>query len=75
MDGGTTAAQLARQLPQDLAATVVTHSPTIAVELVEKPAIDVVLIGGRLYRHSVVAVGSAAAAAIAEVRADMVFLG
>lgn len=33
LDGGTTAVQLARHLPADLEATVVTHSPTIAVEL------------------------------------------
>ncbi len=75
VDGGTTAAQMVRHLPPDLAATVVTHSPTIAVELVGKPAVEVVLIGGRLYRHSVVAVGAAAAAAVAEIRADTVFLG
>src|SRR3984885_8238711 len=32
VDGGTTAVQLARYLPRDLRATVVTHSPSIAVE-------------------------------------------
>jgi len=31
VDGGTTAVQLARQLPHDLRATVVTHSPSVAV--------------------------------------------
>src|SRR5690349_13435446 len=33
LDGGTTCQQLARALAPELAATVVTHSPTIAVEL------------------------------------------
>lgn len=75
VDGGTTARAMVRHLPADLAATVVTHSPTIAVELVEKTGIEVIVIGGRLFRHSVVAVGAAAAAAIGEIRADTVFLG
>src|SRR5262245_57648734 len=35
LDGGTTTLQIARHLPHDLHATVVTHSPTIAVALVE----------------------------------------
>src|SRR5215471_14396598 len=60
LDGGTTTLQLARQLPLDLLATVVTHSPTIAVALVEHPGVEVVLIGGKLFKHSVVAVGAAA---------------
>ncbi|MBE7213207.1 MAG: DeoR/GlpR transcriptional regulator, partial [Gluconacetobacter diazotrophicus] len=59
LDGGTTAVQVARQFPPDLAATVITHSPTVAVELVAHPRIEVVLLGGRLFKHSVVAVGAA----------------
>jgi DeoR/GlpR family transcriptional regulator of sugar metabolism len=75
LDGGTTTLQLAKHLPLDLKATVVTHSPTIAVALVEHPTVEVVLIGGRLFKHSVVAVGSAAAEAIARIRADLYFMG
>jgi len=75
LDGGTTTLQLARHLPPDLKATVVTHSPTIAVALVEHPSIEVVLIGGRLFKHSVVAVGAAAIEAIARIRADLYFMG
>ena len=75
LDGGTTTLQLAKHLPLDLKATVVTHSPTIAVALAEHPSIEVVLIGGRLFKHSVVAVGSAAAEAIARIRADVYFMG
>src|SRR5882757_4627152 len=51
LDGGTTAREVARHLPVALRATVVTHSPTIALELVnerEHPEIEVILIGGRL---------------------------
>lgn len=75
LDGGTSTAQLVRHLPLDLQATVVTHSPTIAVALVEHPLIEVVLIGGKLFKHSVVAVGAAAIEAIARIRADICFIG
>jgi DeoR/GlpR family transcriptional regulator of sugar metabolism len=75
LDGGTTTLQVARHLPRDLRVTVVTHSPTVAVELVEHPAAEVVLIGGRLFKHSVVAVGAAALEAIGRIRADVYFMG
>lgn len=75
LDGGTTALQIARHLPPDLKATVVTHSPTIAVELAEHGAVEVVLLGGRLYKHSVVAMGAATIEAIKQIRADLFFIG
>jgi len=75
LDGGTTAVQVARQLPHDLRATVVTHSPSIAVELVDHPSVDVIIIGGRLFKHSIVAVGAAALEALSAIRADLYFMG
>jgi DeoR/GlpR family transcriptional regulator of sugar metabolism len=75
LDGGTTAEQIARHFPADLRATVITHSPTIAVVLNSHPSIDVLIIGGRLFKHSAVAVGAGAAAAIARIRADIFFMG
>jgi len=75
LDGGTTNIQLAGQLPLDLKATVVTHSPNIAVELARHPFVDVEMIGGRIFKHSIVAVGAASAEAISRVRADAYFMG
>lgn len=75
LDGGTTARQVARHISQELKATIVTHSPTIALELVNHPDVDVILIGGRFFKHSVVAVGAAAIEAIAQVHADTYFMG
>jgi DeoR/GlpR family transcriptional regulator of sugar metabolism len=75
IDGGTTTLQMARALPADLRATVVTHSPTIAAELVQHPAIELVVIGGRIFKHSGVAVGAAALQAIREIHADTYFMG
>ncbi len=75
LDGGTTTLQLALHLAPDLNATIVTHSPTIAVALVEHPRVEVILIGGRLFKHSVVSVGAAAIDAISRIRADLYFMG
>ncbi len=47
------------------AAPVVTHSPGIAVALVDHPRIEVILLGGRVFKHSVVAVGAETLAGMA----------
>ena len=75
LDGGTTARQVARHIPISLKATIVTHSPTISLEFVNHPQIDVILIGGRLYKHSLVAVGAAAMETIETIHADTYFMG
>jgi DeoR/GlpR family transcriptional regulator of sugar metabolism len=75
LDGGTTTAEIARHLPRSFGMTVVTHSPTIAAELEHHPTADVVLIGGRLYKHSMVATGAATMAAVSQLRPDIFFLG
>jgi DeoR/GlpR family transcriptional regulator of sugar metabolism len=75
LDGGTTSAELVKQLPRNLQATIVTHSPSVAVGLVEHPNIEVIMIGGRLYKHSIVCVGAAAVEAMSHIRADIYFMG
>jgi DeoR/GlpR family transcriptional regulator of sugar metabolism len=75
LDGGTTARQVARHVPSELRATIITHSPTIALEFVNHPGVEVILIGGRMFKHSVVAVGAAAIEAIGRIRADIYFMG
>ncbi len=75
IDGGTTTGELVRCLPADLAITVVTHSPGIALALVEHPLIEVILIGGRLFKHSIVTVGAATIEGIDRIQADLFFMG
>ncbi|MEO3739784.1 DeoR/GlpR family DNA-binding transcription regulator [Kosakonia sp. WA-90] len=75
IDGGTTTAELIAFFPPDLKLTVVTHSPGIAVGLAQHPLITVIMIGGQLYKHSIVNVGAAAFEGIARVRADLFFMG
>jgi DeoR/GlpR family transcriptional regulator of sugar metabolism len=75
IDGGTTALAVARALPLDLAATVVTHSPTVAAALVDHRDVEVFLLGGRLFKHSLVTCGAAAVEAAQGVTADLFLLG
>jgi DeoR/GlpR family transcriptional regulator of sugar metabolism len=75
IDGGTTAQALCRALPRNLRATIITHSPTIAVELTAYPTVEVFVIGGRVYPHSVVMTGAIAAEQITAVSADVFFMG
>jgi DeoR/GlpR family transcriptional regulator of sugar metabolism len=75
LDGGTTTLAVCDALPRDLAATVVTHSPTIATALAGHERIEVYLLGGRLFRHSMVACGAATVEAAQAVHADLFLLG
>ncbi len=75
LDGGTTAVAVARALPLALNATVVTHSPDIAVALLDHPGVEIELVGGRIYKHSNVTVGAVAMEGIAHIRADIYFMG
>lgn len=75
VDGDITSLEIGRHLPREMKATIVTHSPTIALELLDHGVVKVILIGGRLFKHSVVAVGAAAFNAISGIHAATFFMG
>ncbi|MFD5462819.1 DeoR/GlpR family DNA-binding transcription regulator [Kitasatospora sp. NPDC127059] len=75
LDGGTTALAVAHALPQDLACTVITHSPTIAAALLDHPQVELFLLGGRIFKHSAVACGATAVEAAQNVSADLCLIG
>jgi len=75
LDGGTTSLAVVRALPRDLRCTVVTHSPTVAVALLPYEQVEVLVLGGRLFRHSAVTSGAAAVEAAAAVSCDLFLLG
>src|SRR6202035_3857652 len=54
LDGGTTTLELARALPHDLRANVITTSPHIALALADHPGLEVTVVGGRLRPNSLV---------------------
>lgn len=75
VDGGTTTLELVRHLPSNLHATVVTHSPIIAAELRAHEFVEVILLGGRLFKHSMVATGPEVLEALGRIHFDIFFLG
>jgi DeoR/GlpR family transcriptional regulator of sugar metabolism len=75
LDGGTTTLAVVAALPRDLEATIVTHSPTIATALGDHAGVEVQILGGRLFRHSMVTCGAAAVEAAQGVSADVFLLG
>jgi DeoR/GlpR family transcriptional regulator of sugar metabolism len=75
LDSGTTAIAVAAAMRPDLAATIVTHSPTTAAALVDHPTVEVFILGGRLFKHSAAACGAAAAEAASGISADLYLLG
>ena len=74
IDGGTTALATVRALSPMLECTIITHSPTVAAALLDHAA-DVIILGGRLFKHSAVASGAAAVEAAQSISADRFLLG
>ena len=75
MGGGSTNVQAAERFPYDLRATVVTHNLPVAVALGRHPNVEVILTGGRLYKYTMVTVGTETIQAFQHLRADLCLLG
>ncbi len=75
LDGGTTMVQVAQHLPLDLRATIITNSLPVGLALAGHPQVEVIMIGGRLYKESLVSIGGATIEAVRMIRADLCLLG
>jgi DeoR/GlpR family transcriptional regulator of sugar metabolism len=75
VDGGTTALEVARHLPQGWAGVVITNAPPVAAALAAHPRAGVIVVGGRLLKDEQVAIGPVAIDAFRAVRADVCVLG
>ena len=75
LDAGTTTIRLAELLPTDRELTVVTHSLPIAMLLATRTNITLHLLGGVVRGRTLAAVGPWAERAMADVYADVAFLG
>ena len=75
LDAGTTTLEVARHLPPELEATVITNSPPVAVALADHPRAEVSLLGGRLEKRSLALAGAATIDALGSIRADVLVLG
>jgi DeoR/GlpR family transcriptional regulator of sugar metabolism len=75
LDGGTTALQLAQHIAPDLRATIVTHSPVIATALAAHAHIEIIMLGGKLFRHSMVNMGAQTVEAVSQLHIDLYVMG
>ncbi len=75
LDGGTTNIQVAQHIPSDLHATIITNSPPLAAVLADHPYVDVIMLGGRLFKHSIVTMGTVTMEELRMIRADLYLLG
>jgi DeoR family transcriptional regulator, fructose operon transcriptional repressor len=75
LDAGSTTSRLASLLPRDLHLVVVTHAVPVAARLAGHAQIELHLLPGRVRTTTQAAVGADTVAALAGLRADVVFLG
>jgi DeoR family transcriptional regulator, fructose operon transcriptional repressor len=75
LDGGSTTAALAEVLPGDRALVAATNSVPIAARLAGSPGITLHVLGGRVRGITQTSVGESTLASLADLRADVVFLG
>jgi len=75
LDAGTTTVRLAELLPDDRDLTVVTHALPVATVLAPRANITLHLVGGTVRGRTLAAVGSWALRELAEIHADVAFLG
>ncbi len=75
IDGGTTCLELARLIPPKLQLTCFTLSLPVALQLVNMPNIDVVFIGGRISKDSMISNGPYTIHQLSEITFDYSFIG
>lgn len=75
IDGGTTNEAIARAIPRDIELTVATNSLGVASALAGHSLIELTMLGGRYVRDLGTCVGGDTLAAVAQLGADLFFLG
>lgn len=75
IDGGTTNEAIARAIPRDIELTVATNSLGVASALADLPLVELIMLGGRYVRDLGTCVGGDTLAAVAQLGADLFFLG
>jgi DeoR/GlpR family transcriptional regulator of sugar metabolism len=73
--GGTTMIELVRMIPDHLTCTFFTISPLVALELAEKPNLQVILLGGQLSRNAQISIGSKVISELSDIKVDLCLLG
>lgn len=75
IDGGTTCLELARLIPTKLTITCFTLSLPVAFELLSKPNVTTIFIGGELSKDSQISIGPNTIHQLSEIQVDYSFIG
>jgi DeoR family transcriptional regulator, fructose operon transcriptional repressor len=73
--GGTTVRELIKMIPDSLKATFITVNPFTAMELLEKPNLETIMIGGKMSKYSQMAIGGEVMQQLAGIKADLSIFG
>jgi DeoR family transcriptional regulator, fructose operon transcriptional repressor len=73
--GGTTIREVIKLIPDSLRATFLTPNPFTAMELIEKPNIETIMMGGKMSQYSQMTIGSEVNQKLSEVKADLCIMG
>jgi DeoR family transcriptional regulator, fructose operon transcriptional repressor len=73
--GGTTVRELIKMIPDSLKATFITVNPFTAMELLEKPNVETIMIGGKMSKYSQMAIGGEVMQQLAGIKADLSIFG
>lgn len=75
IDGGSTTLEVAKNIPFDMEATIMTVCPFVLVTLSHHAHIKAFMLGGRLNKTSMTVVGSSTSDALQSIHADVCILG
>lgn len=75
LDSGNTCLHMARLIPKDMQLTLVTPSPITAIQLLEHPNVEVIVLGGRMHKPAVMTCGASTNNMISKMHFDVSFLG
>jgi len=75
IDGSTTNLAFVKRIPKDFRATIITNSPPLAVALSQHRNIEVISLGGVLYKRSMINLGVETYKELDKVRADLYVMG
>jgi DeoR/GlpR family transcriptional regulator of sugar metabolism len=73
--GGTTIREFVKKIPATLRATFLTVNPLTAVELLDKPLIKTIMIGGQISAYSQMTVSGEVFEYLANIKADLCIVG
>ena len=75
IDGGTTCMEFVRHIPLKKQVTCFTLSLPVVFEMMNKPNVEIIFIGGKIFKDGQMAIGASAINNLSQIRLDYSFIG